>query len=93
MLAEIDADILPEIDQLQRRADRVGLRQVLIAGGTVQVQHQPAYRIGRSAAVFHDLGEVCIAGLGDVLGKRIEEIEKRLQRKVMGTDHLIQYVE
>jgi hypothetical protein len=47
----VDRHVLQEVDQLQRRADRVRVADVFFVGRAVQVQHQEADRIGRARAV------------------------------------------
>jgi len=74
VLAEVDFHILPEVDELQRRADRVRASVVAIVVFAVEVQHQAPDGVGRAAAIVHHLGKARVALLGDVLRERIEEI-------------------
>jgi hypothetical protein len=87
ILAEIYFDILPEIYELQRRTDGVRAREVGRAGLAVQVQHQPPDGIGRAAAVIHELAEVRVARLDDVLREGVEQIVKGLVRQRVSGDH------
>jgi hypothetical protein len=51
------------------------------------VQQQAADRIGRAAAVVHQLGEVRIALLVDVLDEGVEQVAEQLQGQlVLGDD-------
>ena len=51
ILRPVDGDVLPEIDQLQRRANAVGTTQIIVTGTPDEMQHQPSDRVGRTAAV------------------------------------------
>ena len=85
-LAEIDADILPVIDELQGRTDRVGTAQVLRRGGAEQMQQQPPDRVGRAAAVVQQFGVVGVAVLDRVLREGGEQVAEGLQRQPVRRD-------
>ena len=78
--ARVDAEVLPEVGELQRAADRVGPRQRAGVVDAVEVQQQPADRIGRAPAVVEQLGAVGVACLGDVLRERVEQVVRAASR-------------
>ncbi len=53
---QVHAQVLPEVDELQRGADGVAFRQRLLTAHAVQVQQQPAHGVGGAAAVVQQLG-------------------------------------
>ena len=76
-------EILPEIRQLQRRAERVRRaieRFVSMAGDP---QHQPADRIRRPRAVVQHVVPRCVALDGDVLPEGAEQIVEQRHRQVV----------
>ena len=78
---EIDRGVLPEIDELQRRADAVGVPQVLRGVFPEQGQKKPADRIGGAAAVVEHLGEIGITEFDDVLAERVQQVVDQLLRE------------
>ncbi len=79
-------EILPEIRQLQRRAERVGRAiepWVVVPGNP---KHQPADRIGRSAAVVEHALPRVVAMRRDILTKRAEQIVEERHWKIAGAD-------
>jgi len=70
----IDAQVLPEVDQLQGSADGVGLRQGARPVDAIQMQQQPAYRVGRSAAVIQQLGSRLVGRVAHVLLESVQQI-------------------
>ena len=55
---DVHAQVLPEVDELQRRADGVALRQRLCIVHTVEVQQQAAYGVGRAPAIVQQFRAV-----------------------------------
>src|SRR5690606_9773984 len=72
------AQVLPKVDELQRCTDGVTLLQRLLVVHAVQMQQQPANRVGRAAAVVEQLSAVgiggCIARFFNVLNEGAEQI-------------------
>ena len=58
---QVDAQVLPEVDELQRGADGVRRAQRRGVVDAVEVQQQAADRVGRAAAVVEQLGAVGVA--------------------------------
>ena len=58
----VDAHVLPEVDQLQRGADRVAALLRCAVVDAIKVQQQAADRIGTAPAVVQQFGPVGIAG-------------------------------
>ncbi len=82
----IGCDVLPEVDELQRGADRVACAFVRGRHGVVQVQQQPADGIRRAAAVVEEIGGAGVAMCRDVLTERGKEVAHRRQRQPMSRD-------
>ncbi len=82
----VAAAVLPEVDQLQRRADLVGAGQRVVVAHAVQVQQQPPDRIGRALAVAQQLGAVGVAALVQVLLEGVEQGLEQRQRQVMAAE-------
>ncbi len=80
-LGEVDADILPVIDELQGGADGIRTSQIVRRGGVEQVQQQAADRVGGTAAVVHQFVETGIAILHHILGESVEQVTKKIQRQ------------
>jgi hypothetical protein len=70
---QVHAQVLPEVDQLQRAADGVGLAQRRRVADAVQVQQQPPDRVGRAAAVVQQLRAVGVARVAHVLLEGVEQ--------------------
>ncbi len=51
------------------------------------MQQQAADRVGRAAAIVHQLGEVAVTVLVDILPEGIQQVAKQLQRQVVVRDH------
>ena len=79
----VDGQVLPEVGQLQRRAQRVGtLDRDVLAPVAGEAQHQPADRVRRSAAVVEHVRPRRVARGGDVLAERAQQIVEQLDRQV-----------
>ena len=74
VLLQIDADILPEIRELQAGADVVGEHVQLLVAHAVQQQDEPPDRIRAAAAIIEHLGEIRVAALDHVLLEGGEQI-------------------
>ena len=86
--APVAAEVLPEVRELQRRAQRVRRsieRLVAIAGDP---QHEPADRIGRAAAVVEHVGPRGVASRRDILTERAHEIVEERQRQIERSDRV-----
>ena len=70
--------VLPVLGELQRGAHQVGEPFPVRCGGAEDVQHDPADRVGRQAAVTEQLGEGLVAGDPLVLAVRLDQVEERL---------------
>src|SRR5688572_8272274 len=86
VLGEIDRHVLPEVDELQRRANIVRPADVLVARLLEQFQEQASNGVRGAAAVVEDLRGVGVAHLGDVLGEGGQQVRERTDRKVMPAD-------
>ena len=82
LLLPVHGHVLPEVDELQAGADPVGHGQVFGGVGAVEVQHQPAHRVGRAAAVVRKLGKICVAGLAHILAEGVEQVAKEPDRQL-----------
>ena len=73
-LRAVPLEVLPEVRELQRGADRVrrGVEPSLAVAG--DAQHQPADRIGRSPAVVEQVGPGLVALSRYVLPERAQQI-------------------
>ena len=80
-LGVIELDVLPEVDELQRRADRVGLPDISLSRSFEKVQQKTSDRIRRAATVMRKLCEIGIALLRDVLAERLEQVFEKLERQ------------
>src|SRR5258706_5907047 len=63
VLAEVDFHILPEVDELQGRADRVGTGETFTVGFSIRIQDHPPDGIIEETATVHELVKVGIAEL------------------------------
>ena len=82
----VASEILPEVGQLQRRAQRVrrsieGL--VSIAG---DAEHQPADRVGRAGAVVEHVNPALVAAGRHILAERTEQIREQRDRQIVLAD-------
>ena len=82
--------VLPEIGQLQARADRVRQLRPLARMALAQVENQPADRVGRVAAVVGQLGQIVVAADPLILTKGHQKIDERVDRNVKPPDGLRQ---
>ena len=88
-IAVVGGAVLHMIDDLQRRAERVvgwPGRAIL----AVHVEHEPADRHRRVAAVVHQVVEVAVAQLGDVHAKRIEQVLRVLRAQPARSEFVAQ---
>src|SRR5947199_4469006 len=87
---EVARHVLPEVRQLERRADVV--RAALARGVAMaeEREHEPADGVGRAAAVAEQVGEGGEAtGLaGGVAAERLEEVVEGLERQRAGGDRV-----
>ena len=84
----VPAQILPEVRQLQRRAQRVrrSVQSIVTVAG--DPQHQTAHRIGRAATVVEDVAPRGVAGRHDILTERAHEIVEQRDRKAERSDRV-----
>src|ERR1700704_2693418 len=80
---EVDLHVLPEIDELQRRADCVRAREIGFRRSFEKVQQKAPYGVGGAAAVIEQVAEIRIALLGDILGKGADEVAEERGRQGM----------
>ena len=85
---DVDSEVLPEVRQLQRRADRVRLLQRFPAVNAVKVEQQAANRIRRAPAVVEQFGAVSVGVLHDILLERAQEVGERRDREAVQGDRL-----
>ena len=78
----VDGEVLPEVGELQRGADRVGPAVEPLVVVAEQAQHQSSDRIRRPPAVVVDLGPRAIAGDGHVLPERRQQRFEQGHREV-----------
>ena len=85
---QIHAQVLPEVDELQRGADGVALAQGLLLRHAIQVQQQAAHGVGRAAAVVQQGGHIGVGGAvarhRHVLYEGAEQIVQRLRGQAEG---------
>ena len=79
--AEVLADVLPVLRELQRRADAVRERDPLRRRRAEHVEHELADRVRREVAVVDELGERLVRRLPLVAPVRLDQAEERLARK------------
>src|SRR5207237_8650959 len=75
-LGEVELDVLPEVDELQRRAHRIGPGEVMLRRSFEKMQEQPTDRVGRAPAVVEELGEISVALLRYILRKGVKQSRK-----------------
>ena len=87
LAGQVAAEVLPEVDELQRGANVVALRQQRGLGDAIQVQQQPPHGVGRQAAVVQQLGVVGVAlaagGAVHVLLKGAQQVVQQVQRQLV----------
>ena len=79
--SRVDAQVLPEIRELQCAANRVRLRERGGIVDAVQVKHQPPHRVGRATAVVQQFGAVGVGVLDNVLLERAEQVREQGHRQ------------
>ncbi len=84
----VAADVLPEVRQLQRRAQRVGGPVELLIVVARNPQHETAHRVCRSPAVVEHVVPRLVPVRRDILTKRAEQILEELHRKVARANRL-----
>src|SRR3989442_9887303 len=89
-LGIVDLHVLPEIDELKRRADRVRAGEIHISRALEKMQQQAADRIGGAPAGVEQLGKIRVALLGDVLRECIEQVLEQLDGKSVPPDEACQ---
>ena len=85
-LQDIAPDILPEIRQLQRAARLIGKQLPTFIAISAEIEHQSPDWIGAAAAIIEDFAECRIAENTLILLECVDEIEKRLGRKIAAAD-------
>ncbi len=90
VLFEIDADVLPEIRELQPGADVIGEKVQLFLAMTVQQQDQPADRVRAATAIVEHLRKIRVAPLDHVLLERGEQVGEKTRRKVKLANRFVQ---
>ena len=88
---DVATQVLPEIDQLQGRANVVTQCQAGTVVHAVQVQQQATHRVGGAAAIVE---QVCVgvvtgavAAFGDILLKGVKQIGQQPNRQLKLQDH------
>ena len=77
----IDAQVLPEVDRAAARCRSRPIAQAPCASvDAVEVQQQPADRVGRATAVVEQLGAVGVARLVHVLHEGVEQVGRAAAR-------------
>ena len=76
--AVVDAEVLPEVGQLQRRAQAVGRLLDVAAAMAGDAEDEAADRVRRAAAVVEDPGPLGVAPRLDVLPERAQQIVEQL---------------
>jgi len=79
----IDAEVLPEVGELQRAADGVGPGQRASVVDAVEMKQQATDRVCRATAVIEQLGAVGVARLGGVLRERVEQVGEERHGQAM----------
>ena len=81
VLAPIHRDVLPEVDKLQRGADCVRMGEIGGRCRAIEVQEQPADRVGRAPTVVEQIGMSGVARRRDVLPECRKEIPEWVHRQ------------
>ena len=76
--AVVDAEVLPEVGQLQRRAQAVGGLLDVAAAMAGDAEDEASDRVRRAAAVVEDAGPLGVAPRLDVLPERAQQIVEQL---------------
>lgn len=84
--APVDRRILQKVDQLKGAADLIRQGSVLIGELSGKCQDQLADRIGRSAAVIEQGGEISVAACSHVLAKGRQQCFKSAPVELVGGD-------
>ncbi len=92
-LFAVDRDVLQKIDQLERRADGIGLDNVGRGGRAVEREHQQADRIGRPAAIVQQGGKIRVLFGDHVLLEGRQQVKEGLERQTILSDCCRQTVE
>ena len=91
---QVDAAVLPKINQLQGGTDRIALCQCRRIAHAVEVQQQAPHRVSGAAAVVQQLRLVRVAGLPgrhvDVLDKGVQQGVQQVQREVVAHQDRVQ---
>ena len=91
---DVHRQVLPEVDELQRSADRIALLQRLRVAHAIQVQKQPPHRVGGAAAVVQQFGAVGIAfgiaGFFHILGEGAEQVFEQRHGQLVAAQHALQ---
>ena len=82
----VAADVLPEIRELERAADRVGARERDRVVDAVKVKQQAADRVGRAATVVEQPRAVGVAGLHGVGREGVEQVREKRGRQTVSCD-------
>ncbi len=83
------AQILPEVGQLKRRAERVRGRIEIVPPIAEDAKDQAADGIRRSAAVVEHLGPRRVASRRHILPKRAQEIGEQSDRQIEALDRVV----
>ena len=79
--------VLPEVDELQSRANGIALRQCLGIVDAIQMQQQAPYRVGRAAAVVQQVFALGVGGgiacFLDVLNECAQQVVQQRERQLM----------
>ncbi len=84
---DVDAQVLPEVDQLQRRAHGVAAAQERGVVEAMKVQQQAADRVGRAAAVVQQGGAVRVTGMAGVLLEGVQQRGEQGHGQAVARDH------
>ena len=92
-ILEVDRDVLPEVDQMKGRADRIGVGQIGRARGAEQMQHQVPHRMRGAAAIVKQSRPIGEAGGVDLLIERGHDIVERCERQFILCNHASEFAE
>ena len=94
---DVEADVLPEVDQLQGRADSIALRLRRCVADAIQMKQQPADRVGAAPAIVKQFPAACIAravaAADHVLFKSRQQVPQRPLRQHEVADRAAQWNE